>query len=148
MCHSKAPWKVEVDQDKFTDAKLKVTSQPGSTAKMHVLRRKSASSQIDDDDTLEIDPELRYSFQRNFSKRKLYELVTWSCFKVLQRSFLAPVTFILQMSLQTAFRSRIALCLNMYNKAVEPEYFSPYCHEEEESAQNRRERLQQVDEGS
>ncbi|KAE8682112.1 Detected protein of confused Function [Hibiscus syriacus] len=63
---SKAPWRVDDDQDKFADAKLKVTKQPGSTAKMHVPRRKSASSRIEDDDTLEIDPELRYSFQRNF----------------------------------------------------------------------------------
>ncbi|KAK8580086.1 hypothetical protein V6N13_075552 [Hibiscus sabdariffa] len=66
---SKAPWRGDDDQDnsnKFADAKLKVTNQPGSTAKMHVPRRKSAASQIDDDDTLEIDPELRYSFHRNF----------------------------------------------------------------------------------
>ncbi|XP_039041927.1 uncharacterized protein LOC120180707 [Hibiscus syriacus] len=65
---SKAPWRGDDDQEKsktFDDAKLKVTSQPGSTPKMHVPRRKSAASQIDDD-TLEIDPELRYSFQRNF----------------------------------------------------------------------------------
>ncbi|GMI83051.1 hypothetical protein like AT1G33810 [Hibiscus trionum] len=66
---SKAPWRGDDDQDnsnKFADAKLKVTNQPGSTPKMHVPRRKSAASQTDDDDTLEIDPELRYSFQRNF----------------------------------------------------------------------------------
>ncbi|MBA0595918.1 hypothetical protein Gorai_012767 [Gossypium raimondii] len=65
---SKAPWRGE-DHDnsnKFADAKLKVTNQPGSTPKMHVPHRKSAASRLDDDDSLEIDPELRYSFQRNF----------------------------------------------------------------------------------
>ncbi|XP_021288272.1 uncharacterized protein LOC110419513 [Herrania umbratica] len=67
---SKAPWRGD-DQDntnKFADAKLKVTNQPGSTPKMHVPRPKSADSKFDNDndDSLEIDPELRYSFQRNF----------------------------------------------------------------------------------
>ncbi|TYG70022.1 hypothetical protein ES288_D05G278900v1 [Gossypium darwinii] len=65
---SKAPWRGD-DHDnsnKFADAKLKVTNQPGSTPKMHVPHRKSAASRLDDDDSLEIDPELRYSFQRNF----------------------------------------------------------------------------------
>ncbi|XVF63372.1 hypothetical protein PTKIN_Ptkin09bG0082500 [Pterospermum kingtungense] len=64
-----APWRGD-DQDKsdkFADAKLKATNQPGSTPKMHVPRRKSTNSiSDDDDDSLEIDPELRYSFQRNF----------------------------------------------------------------------------------
>lgn len=82
---SKAPWRGD-DHDnsnKFADAKLKVTNQPGSTPKMHVPHRKSAGSRLDDDDdSLEIDPELRYSFQRNlqvpfsFSSVIIFDLKT------------------------------------------------------------------------
>lgn len=64
-----APWRVEEDGDEdFKDAKLKVTSQPGGTSTMHVPRKKSVRSrdQDPDDSLTEIDPELRYSFQRNF----------------------------------------------------------------------------------
>ncbi|GMN45393.1 hypothetical protein TIFTF001_014576 [Ficus carica] len=63
-----APWRVDEDSDKeFKDAKLKVTSQPGGKSTMHVPRKKSVRSEDQDlDDSLEIDPELRYSFQRNF----------------------------------------------------------------------------------
>ncbi|KAF9661558.1 hypothetical protein SADUNF_Sadunf19G0081200 [Salix dunnii] len=67
---SKAPWRGEDEgeSNKFKDAKLKVTSQPGSTPTMHVPRKKSQrfDDEDDDDRALEIDPELRYSFQRNF----------------------------------------------------------------------------------
>ncbi|KAF2296952.1 hypothetical protein GH714_013591 [Hevea brasiliensis] len=67
---SKAPWRGDLDDeaDKFKDAKLKVTNQPGSTPTMHVPRKKNNKSSSDDegDDPLELDPELRYSFQRNF----------------------------------------------------------------------------------
>uniref|UniRef100_A0A6N2LT99 Uncharacterized protein n=1 Tax=Salix viminalis TaxID=40686 RepID=A0A6N2LT99_SALVM len=67
---SKAPWRGEDDDEsnKFKDAKLKVTSQPGSTPTMHVPRKKNPrfEDEDDDDQALEIDPELRYSFQRNF----------------------------------------------------------------------------------
>ncbi|XP_047324494.1 uncharacterized protein LOC124928016 [Impatiens glandulifera] len=66
---SSAPWRGE-EEDKFKDAKMKVTSQPGSTPTMYVPGKKSANSHHhaeDADDSLsEIDPELRYSFQRNF----------------------------------------------------------------------------------
>ncbi|XP_009785262.1 uncharacterized protein LOC107816116 [Nicotiana tabacum] len=63
-----APWRVESEQDdKFKDARLKVTSQPGQTPTMHVPGKKSVKSNVNEtDDSLEIDPELRYSFQRNF----------------------------------------------------------------------------------
>lgn len=67
-----APWRVEEgEDDKFKDAKLKVTNQPGSTPTMHVPGKKLSKSRTnvadDDDDSLtEMDPELRYSFQRNF----------------------------------------------------------------------------------
>ncbi|XP_073280956.1 uncharacterized protein [Primulina huaijiensis] len=62
-----APWRVESDE-KFKDARLKVTSQPGSTPTMHVpaAKKKSPNSDFDEDSLTEIDPELRYSFQRNF----------------------------------------------------------------------------------
>ncbi|KAB2594582.1 hypothetical protein D8674_012729 [Pyrus ussuriensis x Pyrus communis] len=66
---SSAPWRVEQEaEDEFPEGKLKVTSQPGSTPTMHVPRKKTKRSQDQDDqDSLtEIDPELRYSFQRNF----------------------------------------------------------------------------------
>ncbi|XP_060217065.1 uncharacterized protein LOC132644486 [Lycium barbarum] len=61
---SSAPWRVEED-DKFKDARMKVTSQPGKTATMHVPGKKTVNFK-DNDDSLEIDPQLRYSFQRNF----------------------------------------------------------------------------------
>lgn len=69
---SSAPWRDEENTaEKFKDAKLKVTSQPGSTPTMHVpAKNRSLSSNNsatdDDDDLSEIDPQLRYSFQRNF----------------------------------------------------------------------------------
>lgn len=66
---SSAPWRdEEKPSDKFKDAKLKVTNQPGATPTMHVPGKKSSSSSIgeDDDSLSEIDPELRYTFQRNF----------------------------------------------------------------------------------
>ncbi|KAM1023488.1 hypothetical protein ACFX1S_044525 [Malus domestica] len=66
---SSAPWRVEEEAEaEFPEGKLKVTSQPGSTPTMHVPRKKNKRSQDQDDqDSLtEIDPELRYSFQRNF----------------------------------------------------------------------------------
>ncbi|KAK2634053.1 hypothetical protein Ddye_028845 [Dipteronia dyeriana] len=68
---TKAPWRGEDDDEspKFKDAKLKVTSEAGSTSTMHVpLKNKSSKydSLEDDDDSLQIDPQLRYSFQRNF----------------------------------------------------------------------------------
>ncbi|KAL2897842.1 hypothetical protein RDABS01_039624 [Bienertia sinuspersici] len=68
---SSAPWKdIEETSDKFKDAKLKVTNQLGTTPTMHVPAKKPSNSSTtygDDDDSLsEIDPQLRYSFQRNF----------------------------------------------------------------------------------
>uniref|UniRef100_A0A7C9D4W5 Uncharacterized protein n=1 Tax=Opuntia streptacantha TaxID=393608 RepID=A0A7C9D4W5_OPUST len=64
---SSAPWRDE-ESDEFKDAKVKVTSEPGTTPTMHVPRKKSVSSSIgeEDDSVSEIDPELRYTFQRNF----------------------------------------------------------------------------------
>ncbi|KAK4391295.1 hypothetical protein Sango_2192800 [Sesamum angolense] len=66
-----APWRAgpQESDEKFTDARLKVTSQPGTTPTMHVPGKKKYNSQNDgigDDSLTEIDPELRYSFQRNF----------------------------------------------------------------------------------
>ncbi|CAK9139220.1 unnamed protein product [Ilex paraguariensis] len=62
-----APWRgVDSQAEKFKDAKLKVTNQPGATPTMHIPRKSSVSSNGDDDDSLtKIDQELRYSFQRN-----------------------------------------------------------------------------------
>nr|XP_043624194.1 uncharacterized protein LOC122595811 [Erigeron canadensis] len=65
-----APWRAGGDdqRDKFKDARLKVTAQPGATPTMHIPGKKSPKnpSPADSDNSLEIDPELRYSFQRNF----------------------------------------------------------------------------------
>uniref|UniRef100_A0A2P2J572 Uncharacterized protein MANES_02G195900 n=1 Tax=Rhizophora mucronata TaxID=61149 RepID=A0A2P2J572_RHIMU len=81
---SKAPWRgddYDEEAEKFKDAKLKVTSQPGSTPAMHIPR-KSTKSQTHDggdqpDDPLQIDPELRYSFQRNFQfLRRVFSIDT------------------------------------------------------------------------
>ncbi|KAK4801805.1 hypothetical protein SAY86_000008 [Trapa natans] len=64
---SSAPWRGEDDQsDKFSDAKLKVTRQPGQTPTMHVTHRKGKRPSDDDEDESALDPELRYSFQRNY----------------------------------------------------------------------------------
>ncbi|XP_020587212.1 uncharacterized protein LOC110029316 [Phalaenopsis equestris] len=61
-----APWRGEEMREKFQDAKLKVTNNPGSTPTMHVHRKRSDSSKADVDESVaEIDPELRYSFYRN-----------------------------------------------------------------------------------
>lgn len=70
-----APWRVnEESNDEFKNAKLKVTSKPGGTSTMHVPGKKSPRSkdQDPDDSLTEIDPELRYSFQRNFQVLFLY----------------------------------------------------------------------------
>lgn len=65
---SSAPWRGEEEVDEFAGAKLKVTKNPGETPVMHVPRKKSVKSKSskEEDDSLEIDPELRYSFQRNY----------------------------------------------------------------------------------
>ncbi|KAL5993291.1 hypothetical protein ACLOJK_014215 [Asimina triloba] len=61
-----APWRGEEKSDKFEGAKLRATNQPGGTATMYVPAKKSVNSKADDgEDSIEIDPELRYSFQRN-----------------------------------------------------------------------------------
>ncbi|KAL2497454.1 hypothetical protein Adt_23004 [Abeliophyllum distichum] len=62
-----APWRVEEKEEKFKDAKLKVTNQPGTTPTMHVPgKKKYKNDDVSEDSLTEIDPELRYSFQRNF----------------------------------------------------------------------------------
>ncbi|GJT99211.1 hypothetical protein Tco_1094729 [Tanacetum coccineum] len=68
-----APWRTggEDQSEKFKDAKLKVTANPGSTPTMHVPGKKKAKDlSTVEDDGVEIDPELRYSFQRNFQSGK------------------------------------------------------------------------------
>ncbi|XP_057525610.1 uncharacterized protein LOC130805030 [Amaranthus tricolor] len=64
---SSAPWRDEENPaDKFKDAKMKVTNQPGGTPTMHVPGKKRSSNNNQTDHSLEIDPQLRYSFQRNY----------------------------------------------------------------------------------
>nr|CAP20004.1 hypothetical protein [Kalanchoe blossfeldiana] len=64
---SSAPWRGGGNVE-FPDGQLKVTNQPGGTATMYVPGKKSKKGLGRDDDasTPEIDPELRYSFQRNY----------------------------------------------------------------------------------
>lgn len=81
---SSAPWRVEEEaEDEFQDAKLKVTSQPGSTPTMHVPKKKTKRSKDQDyeDSLTEIDPELRYSFQRNF--QVFLSLPSWAISLIL-----------------------------------------------------------------
>ncbi|KAK1372811.1 Zinc finger and BTB domain-containing protein [Heracleum sosnowskyi] len=62
-----APWRgKEEAEHKFKDAKLKATrNQSGST--MHLHRKKNNTEETYEDDSItEIDPQLRYSFQRNY----------------------------------------------------------------------------------
>ncbi|KAL5704062.1 hypothetical protein ACHQM5_022536 [Ranunculus cassubicifolius] len=63
-----APWRGETEDnsDKFKDARMKVTSQPGSTPTMYVPGKKSGSSKDVDESLTEIDQELKYSFKRNY----------------------------------------------------------------------------------
>ncbi|KAM4075763.1 hypothetical protein ACJW30_12G012900 [Castanea mollissima] len=71
---SSAPWRGEEEAaEEFQDAKLKVTKQqPGAESVMHVPRKKKDKSKrhdhddYDDDSLVEIDPQLCYSFQRNY----------------------------------------------------------------------------------
>ncbi|KMT02604.1 hypothetical protein BVRB_9g202900 [Beta vulgaris subsp. vulgaris] len=68
---SSAPWRDEENPaEKFKDAKMKVTNQPGTTPTMHVPGKKRSSSNNnnneDDDSLSEIDQQLLYSFKRNF----------------------------------------------------------------------------------
>ncbi|KAG1363653.1 hypothetical protein COCNU_11G004800 [Cocos nucifera] len=76
-----APWRGEETSNKFEDAKLRATNPPGATPTMHVPRKKksvSSRAAADDDDLeAEIDPELRYSFQRNFQfLRRVFSIDT------------------------------------------------------------------------
>uniref|UniRef100_A0A251TMT7 Uncharacterized protein n=1 Tax=Helianthus annuus TaxID=4232 RepID=A0A251TMT7_HELAN len=75
-----APWRTGGDdqRDKFKDAKLKVTAQPGTTPHMHLpAKRKPKDPAAEDDDSLTIDPELRYSFQRNFQVNSVTPFVSY-----------------------------------------------------------------------
>lgn len=89
---SSAPWRGEEEAQQFEGANLKVTNQPGSTPTMLVPGQKKsvASKSKPREPIAEIDPELRYSFQRNtqvmpwflftfFFKNKI--LVSLSCEK-------------------------------------------------------------------
>ncbi|CAJ1931017.1 unnamed protein product [Sphenostylis stenocarpa] len=66
---SSAPWRGE-ESEVIEEGKLKVTRQGDGTATMHVPSSKS-NHLHQDDDSIEIDPELRYSFQRNFQESDL-----------------------------------------------------------------------------
>lgn len=64
-----APWRgKEEAEDKFKDAKLKATrNQSGSTMHLHRKKNNNNTEETYEDDSItEIDPQLRYSFQRNY----------------------------------------------------------------------------------
>jgi hypothetical protein len=71
---SSAPWRGEEEAtEEFQDVKFKVTKQqPGAESVMHVPRKKRDKSNRHDHDNndgdslVEIDPQLRYSFHRNY----------------------------------------------------------------------------------
>jgi hypothetical protein len=70
---SSAPWRTgEAAEDEEAarlsrEGKVSVTNNPGETATMNVprSRRQDLDITVDDFEEEEIDPELRYSFQRN-----------------------------------------------------------------------------------
>ena len=78
---SSAPWRTgEAAEDEEAarlsrEGKVSVTNNPGETATMNVprSRRQDLDLTVDDFDEEEIDPELRYSFQRN---SRVYLFVT------------------------------------------------------------------------
>ena len=71
---SSAPWRGEEEAtEEFQDVKFKVTKQqPGAESVMHVPRKKRYKSNRHDHDNnngdslVKIDPQLRYSFHRNY----------------------------------------------------------------------------------
>ncbi|CAN8303550.1 unnamed protein product [Cochlearia groenlandica] len=66
---SNAPWRGGEDEsDKFSGGKLKVTKESEGLSKMHVPSRGNKKTSVvdEEDDSLEIDPQLRYSFNRNY----------------------------------------------------------------------------------
>ncbi|RCV29434.1 hypothetical protein SETIT_6G013300v2 [Setaria italica] len=75
---SSAPWRTgEAAEDEEAarlsrEGKVSVTNNPGETATMNVprSRRQDLDLTVDDFDEEEIDPELRYSFQRNSRMKK------------------------------------------------------------------------------
>ncbi|PAN33309.1 hypothetical protein PAHAL_6G010700 [Panicum hallii] len=75
---SSAPWRTgEAAEDEEAarlsrEGKVSVTNNPGETATMNVprSRRQDLDITVDDFDEEEIDPELRYSFQRNSRTKK------------------------------------------------------------------------------
>ncbi|CAH8358379.1 unnamed protein product [Eruca vesicaria subsp. sativa] len=71
---SKALWRGDDDDsDKFSGAKLKVTKDADGMSKMHVRGRgTNKGSLANDEDSLEIDPQLRYSFNRNYQVSTTY----------------------------------------------------------------------------
>ncbi|GAB2224339.1 hypothetical protein Droror1_Dr00005094 [Drosera rotundifolia] len=63
-----APWRGDdsAAADKFADAKLRMTNQPGSTPTMHVPRKKKTKNGSDEEEGSKIDSEFRYGFRRNY----------------------------------------------------------------------------------
>ncbi|KAL1832154.1 hypothetical protein DCAR_0102166 [Daucus carota subsp. sativus] len=61
-----APWRGQ-EEEKFKDAKLKATrNQSGSTMHLHRKKNNGVEKTYEDDSITELDPQLRYSFQRNY----------------------------------------------------------------------------------
>ena len=109
---SSAPWRTgEAAEDEEAarlsrEGKVSVTNNPGETATMNVprSRRQDLDLTVDDFDEEEIDPELRYSFQRN-SRVYLLPSPPLNCIfgtpSVALRSFAIPNIVFVKTGLQT-----------------------------------------------
>jgi hypothetical protein len=96
---SSAPWRTgEAAEDEDAarmsrEGKVSVTSNPGETATMSVprSRRQELDLTVDDFEEDEIDPELRYSFQRNSRVPYTPPRPSLSWFSVISHDF--PCSF-------------------------------------------------------
>lgn len=69
---SSAPWRGEESEESFKEGKLKVTRQGDGTSTMHVPASNSKHLHHHHHHGINIDPQLRYSFQRNFQVSNHY----------------------------------------------------------------------------
>jgi len=75
------PWREKAkEKDKYERARLRATNEPGKTPTMYVPpppSSRQAHSHYKGDSPFDIDPELRYTFQRNFQfLRRVFSIDT------------------------------------------------------------------------
>ncbi|KAG5007840.1 hypothetical protein JHK85_026382 [Glycine max] len=72
---SSAPWRgEETEEESLKEGKLKVTRQGDGTSTMHVPASNSKHLHHHHHHGINIDPQLRYSFQRNFQILKVLQM--------------------------------------------------------------------------